>query len=128
MKKCRICKIEKSIDEFVKSKVFKSGIDTICLECSRLKVKEHRKKTKRPHSKRKSISSGYRDIIVDFLIKRDGLICGICKKSMEGSIFHIDHIIPVALGGVDTMENVQLTHPKCNMSQSNLIRKQSHGF
>jgi 5-methylcytosine-specific restriction endonuclease McrA len=128
MKLCRICQQSKEIEDFVKSKKFKSGYDTICLSCSRNKVKEYRKKNKKPHSKRKSISGGYRDIIVDFLIKRDGLICGMCRESLEGSEFHIDHIIPVALGGKDIMENVRLTHPKCNLSQSNLIRKQSHGY
>ena len=92
-------------------------------------VKEWRKKTKKSHSpNRKSISAGYRDIIVDFLIKRDGLVCGICKQSLEGSVFHINHKIPVALGGTDTMDNVDLTHPKCNIAQAIEIRKQKHGY
>lgn len=128
-KPCRVCEVAKDISFFVKNKAFKSGIDTICLDCSREKVKIHRKtnKTRRsPH--RKGISAGWRDIIVDFLLKRDGLICGICKESLEGSAFHIDHILPVALGGKDIMSNVQLAHPKCNMAQSNIIRKQARGF
>lgn len=128
MKVCRSCKKEKSLEFFVNSKAFKSGKDTICLECSRQKVKFYRKKNKTPHSKRKSISSSYRDIIIDFLLKRDGLVCGLCKESLENSAFHIDHRIPVALGGPDTMENIQLTHPKCNLEQAILIRKQKHGY
>lgn len=39
MKLCRICKLTLNYEEFVKSKAFKSGIDTICLKCSREKVK-----------------------------------------------------------------------------------------
>lgn len=128
MKTCRICLEEKELEVFVKNKAFKSGIDTICLECSRNRVKEHRKRTKRPHGKRKGISQGYRDIIIDFLVKRDGLICGFCKESLEDSKIHIDHKLPVALGGQDIMENVQLAHPKCNLAQALLIRKQSCGF
>lgn len=128
MKKCRSCKEEKELNLFVNSKAFKSGKDTICLQCSKEKVKFYRNKNKTPHSKRKSISSGYRDIIVDFLLKSDGLICGICKTSLENSSFHIDHKIPVALGGADIMENVQLTHPKCNLEQALIIRKQKHGY
>ena len=43
MKHCRNCLIEKTQDSFVKSKVFSSGYDTICLECSRNRVKTWRK-------------------------------------------------------------------------------------
>jgi hypothetical protein len=43
MKSCRICKEAKPKIAFVKSKVFSDGIDTICLDCSRQKVKEWRK-------------------------------------------------------------------------------------
>ena len=126
MRKCRICKEDKIVHEFVRNKAFSGGRDTICLACSREKVKEWRKG--KPRGKRKGISQGYRDIIIDFLIKRDGLYCGICHESLEASEVHIDHIIPVALGGLDKMENVQLAHPKCNTGQANAIRKQSHGF
>ncbi len=43
MKYCRICKIQKEIDCFVKNKALSSGVDSICLDCSRKKVKEWRK-------------------------------------------------------------------------------------
>jgi len=81
-----------------------------------------------PHGKRKSISSGYRDIIISFLIERDGFVCGMCGESLEDSKIHIDHIIPVALGGVDVMSNVRLTHATCNMDQALSIRKEKHGY
>ena len=126
MKICRVCKINKLVHDFVQNKLSPNGRDSICLVCNRQRVKEWRKG--KPRGKRKNISMGWRDIIADFLVKRDGLICGICKKSLEGSKFHIDHILPVALGGQDIMENVQLAHPECNIGQSLTIRKQSHGF
>lgn len=94
---------------------------------NRKHIKEWRKRTKTPHSNR-NITKGYRNIIIDYLIKRDGLICGICKQSLENSKIHINHIIPVALGGQDIMDNVNLAHEKCNISQSNDIRKQSQGY
>ena len=43
MKPCRLCLQEKELDFFVKSKAFSSGYDTVCLDCSRQKVKEWRK-------------------------------------------------------------------------------------
>ena len=129
MKVCRICHKEKPVKQFVSNKAFKDGRDTICLECSRDKVKAWRKQNPHvPHGKRKSISSGYRDIITSFLIERDGFVCGMCGESLEDSKIHIDHIIPVALGGVDIMSNVRLTHATCNMDQALSIRKEKHGY
>lgn len=32
---------------------------------------------------------------------------------------HVDHIVPIALGGKNTDDNVQLTCPKCNIDKSN---------
>ena len=51
IKSCRICKKEKLFTEFVKNKVFKSGIDNICLFCSREKVKAWRLSGKRDSKK-----------------------------------------------------------------------------
>ena len=47
IKSCRICSDNKPLTAFVKSKAFKSGYDTICLDCSRQKVKEWRAQGKR---------------------------------------------------------------------------------
>lgn len=89
-------------------------------------VKEYKKKNGRKSTR--SISAEYREMIVDFLIKRDGLICGICKHSMEGSKMQINHRLPVALGGKHILENVELAHPLCNEGQSAMIRKQARGY
>lgn len=43
-------------------------------------------------------------------------ICGVCDEYIEDK-FHIDHIIPIAKGGPHSQENLQLTHPVCNMSK-----------
>ena len=43
IRKCRLCGESKPYSEMVKNKVFSCGIDTICLVCSRNKVKVWRK-------------------------------------------------------------------------------------
>lgn len=43
IKKCRKCLVDKHLDLFVNNHVFKDGKDTICLDCSREKVKLWRK-------------------------------------------------------------------------------------
>ena len=42
--------------------------------------------------------------------------CGICRKRL-GSDIHVDHVIPRALGGSSAADNLQLTHPECNLSK-----------
>ena len=112
----------------VHNKAFKDGIDTICLDCSRQKVKEWRKHNKRPVSNRKQSSTSYRSIIIDFLIKRDGFICGFCKESLEGQPIHINHITPVALGGLDIMENINLAHESCNVKDAQRVIRKLNGI
>jgi len=47
---------------------------------------------------------------------RDGGSCRDCGKSLPYGPggFHIDHIVPLSLGGPDTPANVQLMCPVCN--------------
>lgn len=39
--------------------------------------------------------------------------CACCKKSL-GTDYHMDHIIPLALGGSNTDSNIQLLRANCN--------------
>ena len=50
------------------------------------------------------------------VIERDEMVCGLCKEPVETHAgIHIDHIIPVALGGTDDLENLQVAHAHCNL-------------
>lgn len=65
--------------------------------------------------------------------KRSGGICHYCKEkaaiakiskrgvlqflSSEGRIFHIDHVIPLAHGGVSEIDNLVLACQECNLSR-----------
>jgi hypothetical protein len=42
--------------------------------------------------------------------------CAICKTPV-GLNFHVDHIMPIALGGTSWPSNLQVTCPKCNWSK-----------
>lgn len=43
--------------------------------------------------------------------------CAICKTSLKKTGYHIDHIIPLARGGINSDRNVQLTCPTCNQKK-----------
>jgi 5-methylcytosine-specific restriction endonuclease McrA len=42
--------------------------------------------------------------------------CAICGQRL-GKRTHIDHIVPLALGGSNARSNLQLTHPGCNLAK-----------
>lgn len=52
---------------------------------------------------------------VEEIIKQQNYICPICKgKLYIGDITHNDHIVALAIGGEDEIENIQVTHESCN--------------
>lgn len=55
------------------------------------------------------------DPVVVFV--RDNGVCGICLKEVDVMDFHVDHIVPLALGGYHSYENVQTAHSKCNLAK-----------
>ena len=60
------------------------------------------------------------------LAERQGGKCPLCSQPLElkGSAIHVDHIIPVSLGGPTELWNLQATHAFCNMSKGNRIIEQ----
>lgn len=44
-------------------------------------------------------------------------LCACCKKPL-GKNYHLDHIMPLALGGSNTDDNMQLLTPRCNIQKS----------
>lgn len=43
--------------------------------------------------------------------------CIVCKKLLRNS-YHIDHIMPIARGGIHSIENLQLLCASCNISKN----------
>lgn len=53
------------------------------------------------------------DVDPILVYERSNGICGICGKEV-GMDFHVDHIIPLACGGMHEYANAQAAHPSCN--------------
>lgn len=63
------------------------------------------------------------------IIKRDGINCYLCNTPVDFNASHnmgqpgwelyphVEHVIPLAKGGDDTLENVKLAHAICNMKK-----------
>lgn len=53
--------------------------------------------------------------------------CGICAEFIEGD-FHVDHVVPLARGGMHGYVNVQPAHPACNVRKGARLESElSHG-
>jgi len=51
--------------------------------------------------------------------ERDKGLCGICGQEVDRDDFHLDHIVPLSLGGAHSYANTQLAHPTCNQRKYN---------
>jgi 5-methylcytosine-specific restriction endonuclease McrA len=72
-----------------------------------------------------SIRKGGRRIarVRQYLLVRDGARCGRCGGVLDMRLSGLDamgptlgHIVPVAEGGTDDLDNLQLEHRKCNLA------------
>lgn len=55
------------------------------------------------------------DIVIKLMNRQRGR-CACCGQLLNGK-YHLDHIMPLALGGTNTDDNVQLLLPRCNLSK-----------
>lgn len=101
--------------------------------CDRLKEYSHKyyihnpDKMKQKRHRRLALEAGvkhepYKDL---YIFERDGWICGICGQKINRQLKHpnprsksIDHIISLAMGGIDAPINLQPAHLRCNQNKS----------
>lgn len=56
---------------------------------------------------------------INALIKRNGLVCALCKKSLSESEITLDHKKPKSKGGSNRLKNLALAHNYCNSVKGN---------
>lgn len=46
--------------------------------------------------------------------------CAYClmHQSLQGATFHVEHVVPQSDGGADTLDNLCLAYPSCNLHKS----------
>lgn len=87
------------------------------------KYKEYNRKGRR---KRRALLKGcYSEpYSISQVVEKTNGLCGLCGEEVSLELKHphpdslsIDHIIPLSLGGDDTLENVQVAHLSCNLKK-----------
>ena len=53
----------------------------------------------------------------DAIIARDKSRCHICGKRVPKAQIHLDHLIPVSLGGSHSAANLAVAHARCNLAK-----------
>lgn len=51
-----------------------------------------------------------------FLLKKQGKKCAYCRVKLDGD-YHVDHVMPIALGGSNYRRNLQILCEPCNLSK-----------
>lgn len=79
---------------------------------------ERRRLSNQNRRARKKAAGGQlsRDLTVNLFKLQKGK-CPCCKQPL-GDDFHLDHIVPLALGGTNTDDNIQLLRALCNMQKN----------
>jgi predicted nucleic acid-binding Zn ribbon protein len=80
-------------------------------------------KNRRKHAKRKGARIGERYTLAD-VVARDGRRCHLCRKMVDVALPGtdrmgptVDHLVPIADGGLDELANVRLAHRSCNCAR-----------
>jgi 5-methylcytosine-specific restriction endonuclease McrA len=53
---------------------------------------------------------------VRLLYRSQGGECALCRRTLVGG-YHVDHIIPIAKGGMNVVGNLQLLCQRCNLTK-----------
>ena len=67
-------------------------------------------------TKRRSAVGTHTFADIKFLLLKQKNKCVVCKKHL--SVYHVDHIMPLYLGGTNDKKNIQILCPKCNLKKN----------
>lgn len=91
-------------------------------ELQRAEREAERKEREMRRSERNKMTPALRWRVLD----RDGFKCRHCGKGADDGVkLHVDHVLPVALGGATQWENLQSLCAECNMGKRTSIQSQA---
>jgi len=143
---CPGCETAKPLTEFPKNRAHKDGHAGICSKCNAAECRAKHAANPEPYRERacawqrehpeavrlraRKAASARRarvrdafveDIDPQVVYERDEGVCGICLDPVERDEFDVDHIVPLALGGEHSYENVRTSHASCNRQRGRSV-------
>jgi len=91
---------------------------------------QSRKSNAARRSRIAGVGGSYSTLEIAHLLTLQKCKCIVCKASLKES-YHIDHVTPISRGGVNSIENLQLLCPPCNLNKhakDPIVFMQSKGF
>ena len=58
-----------------------------------------------------------RDVQRAYVLARDGMRCHLCGGRVRPGDVHLDHVVPLSLGGAHDVSNLRVAHARCNLSK-----------
>ena len=111
-------------DEYQIMRTERAEKSKVAVRAARIRWKENhpeqqRKIERQSEEKRRAqkLNQFIEDIDRQTVYQMHGGMCGICEQFVPEDDFHVDHVIPLARGGMHGYVNVQPAHPKCNIEK-----------
>lgn len=80
-------------------------------------------KIREKSSKRRALKLKVTAGIVDYeeIKDRDKMNCYLCGEDITDDNYHFDHVYPLSKGGAHSMDNIKVTHARCNLVKHDRI-------
>jgi 5-methylcytosine-specific restriction endonuclease McrA len=69
-------------------------------------------------AQRRAAGGAYTKEDIEEMIKKQKFKCANCLVKIKGSNYHVDHVMPIKLGGTNHLYNLQVLCPPCNLKKS----------
>lgn len=69
-----------------------------------------------------TVRQNRRDTVYKMLLRRQDVVpCFVCTRHVEEHKASLEHVIPLAHGGTDEMDNLSISHGLCNQLRGDLL-------
>lgn len=111
-KRCSDCRVNLPRTAFHITKAARNGLAPYCRSCWSARVQTR---------KAKKFRQWVEDVDRDVLWQRDCGVCYICGLPADPNDWHLEHKIPIKLGGEHSYANTGVSHPICNLRKGSSL-------
>lgn len=137
MKRCSHCKKLKPYSEFWKDAQTTDTYRYTCISCCKTRMGSYLQRNKsriaqskaewaKKNSSGRAVKERNRKAMkkergvhtlkeIEGLLSYQGNLCAYCNAPLD--IYHVDHVIPLVSGGINTVDNLVVACPRCNLSK-----------